>query len=190
MNSANAIRAGFLPITGCCVALAIALRAWTATEAGRLRWHAALLRVPFIGAIRRASATARATFTLATLLETGVPLRAAIPFAAKASGDASLSSRIIAAGGRVESGQPIAQAMRDTEALTPLAVRLVQAGEESGHLAPMLRHAAKLEQERSDRITRTAVKLLEPALILMFAGIVALVAAALLQAVYSVRPAP
>jgi type II secretory pathway component PulF len=52
----------------------------------------------------------------------------------------------------------------------------------------MMAHSAKLEQEHADRTTRTAVRLLEPLLIMTFAAIVALVSASLLQAVYSVRP--
>jgi general secretion pathway protein F len=67
-------------------------------------------------------------------------------------------------------------------------VRLVYAGEESGRLSGMLAHASKLESERATEAVKSAVRLLEPGLILAFGGIVAFVAAALLQAVYSVRP--
>jgi general secretion pathway protein F len=67
-------------------------------------------------------------------------------------------------------------------------VRLVGAGEETGRLAELLEHAARIERERAQDITRAAVRLLEPGLILVFGALVALVAAALLQAVYSVRP--
>ena len=52
----------------------------------------------------------------------------------------------------------------------------------------MLSHAARLENERATERVRAAVRLLEPMLILAFGGLVALVAAALLQAIYSVRP--
>lgn len=188
MRAALLTREAFLPAFVVLLLLGVGVRAWVGTERGRRSWHGALLRTPLIGTIRRASATARSAFTLATLLETGVPIRSAIPFAARASGDAEVAARIIAAGSRVESGHSIGQALRETDAFTPLAVRLTQAGEQSGHLASMLKHAAKLEQERSERIMRAMVRLLEPALILVFAGVVALVAAALLQAVYAVRP--
>jgi general secretion pathway protein F len=67
-------------------------------------------------------------------------------------------------------------------------VRLVRAGEETGRLAELLDHAARIEAERAQEQTRAIVRLLEPGIILAFGGIVALVAAALLQAVYSVRP--
>jgi type II secretory pathway component PulF len=67
-------------------------------------------------------------------------------------------------------------------------VRLVRAGEESGRLAAMLAHAARLEREYAVGRTKALVRLLEPSLILIFGGIVAFVAAALLQALYSIRP--
>jgi type II secretory pathway component PulF len=52
----------------------------------------------------------------------------------------------------------------------------------------MLVHAGQLERDRVLRRVRSAVRLLEPAMIVAFGGVVALVAAALLQALYSVRP--
>jgi type II secretory pathway component PulF len=81
------------------------------------------------------------------------------------------------------------RALELTNASTPTVVRLARAGEQSGRLATMLGHAARIEQQRADRIVRTAVRMLEPALLLAFASVVALIAAALLQAIYGVRPA-
>jgi len=66
---------------------------------------------------------------------------------------------------------------------------LVRAGDEAGRLPAMLAQAAQLERDRATDGVRRLVRLLEPTLILLFAGVVALVAAALMQAVYSVRPA-
>jgi len=57
-------------------------------------------------------------------------------------------------------------------------------------VAAMLERAARIEAERADRLTRGAVRVIEPTLIVTFGGVIALVAAALLQAMYSVRVAP
>ena len=64
----------------------------------------------------------------------------------------------------------------------------MRAGEESGRLAPMLTHAARIEQKAADEIVRAGIRMLEPMLLLTFACVVALIAAALLQAIYSIRP--
>lgn len=190
MQGAEMLRASAVPAAVTTAVSIVAIQAWGRTKTGRRRLDALLLHVPFIGAVRRANATARVSVTLATLLDTGVSLRHAIGLAADAGGDASIGAAVRAAGRRMESGQSVASAFRDSAALTPLVLRMMQAGEESGRLSSMLRHGARLEHERGERLTRTAVRLLEPALILVFGGLVALVAAALLQAVYAVRPAP
>jgi general secretion pathway protein F len=181
-------RAAFVPSIVVAIAGAVALRAWAVTEKGRLRLHEILLRVPLIGTVRFASATASSTASLGALLESGVPARAALAVAGRAAGDAEIERRFGCASARIASGHSIALSFREFNAVTTTAVRLIRAGEESGQLAGMLAHAAQLEQDRAERITKTAVRFLEPMLILTFAGMVGLVAAALLQAVYSVRP--
>jgi type II secretory pathway component PulF len=160
---------------------------WTKTERGRTTWHAFLFRVPFIGGVRRSASTARATAALASLLESGVPLASALPYAGRASGDAAAEKTISLARERIVHGERPSVALRSAGSLTPTAVRLVGAGEESGCLARMLDHAAMIEASRTEQSVRAAVRLLEPLLILLFGGAIALVAAALLQAVYSLR---
>ncbi|HEX9485260.1 MAG TPA: type II secretion system F family protein [Gemmatimonadaceae bacterium] len=188
MHASTVLRAAFLPALVVC-AVAIALHnAWISRPTGRMQWHSFLLRMPGLGSVRRSAATARVTSSLATLLDSGVPVRRAIVLSARAAGDAAIAHRLSAAGERIAAGQGIAISFGETDALTPLALRLIRAGEESGRISSMMAHAAKLEQEHADRTMRTAVRLLEPLLIVSFAAIVALVAASLLQAVYSVRP--
>ncbi|MGH7622423.1 MAG: type II secretion system F family protein, partial [Gemmatimonadaceae bacterium] len=89
----------------------------------------------------------------------------------------------------VSAGDSLSRAFEIHDATTPTVVRLARAGEETGRLSAMLDHAARIEQQRADRVVRTAVRMLEPMLLLTFASVVALIAAALLQAIYSVRPA-
>jgi len=163
-------------------------RSWTFADAGRAQWHGMLLHVPIIGTVRRGAASARMAHSLAALLDSGVPIASAMRHAAHASGDAELEARLLGARTRIIGGQPLSQALEASRAATTTTIRLARAGEESGRLASMLGHAARIEQKRVDTIVRTAVRMLEPVLLLTFASIVALVAAALLQAIYSVRP--
>ncbi|MDQ3427915.1 MAG: hypothetical protein M3477_08820, partial [Gemmatimonadota bacterium] len=55
-------------------------------------------------------------------------------------------------------------------------------------LAAMTTRAGDLAAQEAERGLRTLVGLLEPGLVVFFGGLVAFVAAALLQAVYSIRP--
>ncbi|MDB4949027.1 MAG: gspF [Gemmatimonadetes bacterium] len=188
LRLSDAVQAGWMPALATLAVLLVAWRAWTGTVGGRVAWHAFLLGVPGVGGVRRSSATARFCAALAALLESGVPIAGALTHASRAAGDAALSARIVAAREAVLGGQGLARALEDQDAATPTALRLMRAGEETGSLAPMLDRASRMEADRADQLVRTAVRLLEPALIVAFGGIVALIAGALLQAVYSVRP--
>ena len=188
LGAADFGRAAFVPaIFTLFVAVAL-WKVWTGTEEGRARWHAFLLGVPLVGAIRRAGAVGRFCAALGALLESGVPIAPALSHATRATGDAALTGRILAAREQVVAGHAIATSLEAQDASTPTAVRLIRTGEETGRLAPMLAHASRIESARAEQTVKSLVRILEPAMILVFGGVVALVAAALLQAVYSVRP--
>ena len=188
LHTAALVRAAALPAFCAAIAFGLAWKFWTNTPAGRLTWHTHLRRLPIIGAIRRSAATARTAAAMASLLDSGVPVAPALTHASRAAGDAAVEHAVLDARARITHGERPSHAIEQTDALTPTAVRLLRAGEESGRLAQMFAHVATIEQERAEQTVRSAVRLLEPSLILIFGGVVAFVAAALLQAVYAVRP--
>lgn len=188
LTTASVLRAGTVPGSIGAVLVFLGWRTWTATADGRQRWHTWLLDAPIVGGVRHAAGTAQATAALASLLDSGVPLPQALTHSARATGDAALEHRLLTARAHVLTGQRLGTALAETHALTPTAIRLVRAGEDTGRLVAMLRHASTLEAERAQQLVRRAVRLLEPTLILVFGGLIAFVATALLQAVYSVRP--
>ena len=188
LGAANAVRAGWLPALVVLIAAFVLGHAWTSTEAGRERWHAFLLALPAVGPARRAGAVGRFAAALGALLESGVPIAPALASAVRATGDAAIARRVGDAREAVLGGAGLAVSLESAGAATPTAVRLIRAGEESGRLVPMLAQVARIESARAEAHVRAAVRVLEPSLIEVFGGMVALVAAALLQAVYSVRP--
>ena len=188
LQASAVARVAGLPAAFATLIILVAWRSWVSTGNGAVRWANLLLGIPVIGTIRRSQATARVCAALSALLESGVALSSALTHAARAAGDAAIQDRVLAARTSVIAGVRPSAAFLTEDALTPIAARLVRAGEETGALVPMLAHAARLENERATDRVRSAVRLLEPTLILAFGGLVALVAAALLQAIYSVRP--
>lgn len=188
LQASAVARVAALPAGVATLIILVSWRSCVSRGGGAIRWANLLLAVPVIGTIRRSAATARVCAALSALLESGVALSSALTHAARAAGDAAIQDRVLAARTSVIAGARPSAAFLTEDALTPMAARLVRAGEETGALVPMLAHAARLENERATDRVRSAVRLLEPTLILAFGGLVALVAAALLQAIYSVRP--
>lgn len=156
---------------------------------GRRRVDRLLLQLPFVGALRHAGATARLASATASMLQTGVVLRTALRIAAEGLGDAEIEARVAIARAKCDAGATLAQGLAAARAVTPTAHRLIGAGEEGAEMPRMLLFVARLESARAERLTRTALRLAEPLMILAFAGVVSVVAIALLQALYAIRPA-
>lgn len=155
---------------------------------GRQWLHEVLLKIPGIATVRLALATTRVARALGGMLAAGMPLLPALDAARDAAGDVAVATRIARARERVAAGAPLSASLEREGALSPTALQLLAVGESSGRLGEMATKAGDLAAQEADRGLRGVVTLLEPALIVAFGGLVAFVAAALLQAVYSVRP--
>jgi general secretion pathway protein F len=156
--------------------------------ASRRRIEEALLAAPLVGRVRLALATSRIARALGGMLAAGMPLLAALDAAGEAAGDLAVAERLGLARERVTQGAPLSASLEREGALAPAALQLVQVGESSGRLAEMARRAGDLAAQEAERGLKALVTLVEPALIVGFGGLVAFVAAALLQAVYTIRP--
>jgi len=161
---------------------------WVRRPSGRKRVEAMLLKLPFIGSVRHALATARVLRALGNMLGAGMPLLPALDAAREAAGDFAIAERVMRCRERVVQGATLVGALEREEALTASALQLVRVGESSGRVAEMALGAGNLAAQEAERGLRILVTVLEPALIVTFGGIVAFTAAALLQAVYSLRP--
>lgn len=178
----------WLPTAALGLGGALAWKLWVRDAAGRLAWDALLRRLPGLGGPRIALASARAAAAMGALLESGVTLPKALAHGADGCGDQAAAAAILEAREAIVGGDSPSRALARSGALTPVASRLARVGEETGRLGPMLVEAARLDQAHAERLIRGAVRLIEPAFILLFGGLVGLVAAALLQALYGVRP--
>lgn len=156
--------------------------------AGRHRLAAWLLVMPAVGPLRRMYSSARLADALALTLAAGVPIRQALILSSEATGDPEISHRAKATNEALKSGVRLSDAMAQTALTTELVIRLVRSGELTGSLSGALQQAARLESGRADRRVRALVQGVEPTLILIFAILVGVVAVAMLQAIYALRP--
>lgn len=157
------------------------------TESGKLKAHTALLRIPLVGPIRRRMATARICGIMGSMLASGSPMHRALAAGRLVAGDRAIERRLEEACKRVEEGQKLSSALEVTSSADPVAIQMARIGETSGRLGQMLERAGELARKDGEHQLARLVTLLEPALILVFGGVVALVAAAMLQAVYGLR---
>lgn len=161
---------------------------WRRRPLGALAWEQFLLDLPLIGRIRLALATSRVGRAVGGMLRSGLPLLKALEYGREAAGNVAIAQRLDRVREEVSAGAALTPALEQAGAMSPSALQLVGVGEAGGQLAPMMSRAGTLAGQEAERGLKTLVGLLEPALIVAFGGLVAFVAAALLQAVYAIRP--
>jgi general secretion pathway protein F len=154
------------------------------------RWRdARVLRLPMLGPIARAAAAARVARVLATLLGAGVPLTEALGQAAASAGNAAVAAALERGASRVATGQRLAAALAEEEALPKLAITLVGVGEEGGRLREMLGEVAVIHEEEMDRTVERLLALLVPGVTLLLGGLVGGIVLATLDAILGANSA-
>ena len=155
------------------------------SAANHLRWDAFKLSLPVFGGFASTRAAAAYTGVLALALRSGVSILPSMRLARGVVENSHINARLAEAESRVLGGDGVAHALEGT--LTPLTVRLLEAGEVGGDLADMANRASESADAAMQRTAVTLVALVEPALILLFGAIVGFVALALLQAIYGIN---
>ena len=165
--------------------LAFWVRSALARAEVRRRWHAARLRWLWIGDLELKYVTAQFARTLGLLLRSGVALLPALRIARSAAANLSVQEGIDRASSAVAEGSPLASGLAGV--LPPLALQMLAVGEESGRMEELCDSVANTYDAEVRRALRTAVAMIEPALILLFGALVGFVALAMLQAIYGIN---
>ncbi|MEO6055417.1 MAG: type II secretion system F family protein [Gemmatimonadales bacterium] len=151
----------------------------------RRRLHLARLGWPWVGDLELKYATAQSMRTLGMLLRSGLPILPALRIARTTVPNLGLREVMERAAAAVGEGGRLAPSL--AEALPPLAVQMLAVGEESGRLDELCLRIAETYDAEVRRAVRTVVALIEPAMIVLFGGLVGFVALAMLQAIYSIN---
>jgi general secretion pathway protein F len=167
---------------GLMVALALArFLNYIATPAGKIRKDSFLLRVPIFGQLLRMLAVVRFSRTLATLLQSGVPLLKAMDIVKNVLDNAKLESVVQEAAGSIREGQSIAEPLRRSGDFPPIVTHMIAVGEKSGQLEQMLENVARAYDAQVETRVQALTSLLEPLMIVIMGGAVGFIAFAILM---------
>lgn len=157
------------------------------TEAGRRFWDSVRLKAPVWGQVNLKIAIARFARTLATLLESGVPLLAAMEIVRNVVNNISIGEMIGRAAKDVEEGQSLASPLAASGLFPPMVTEMIAVGEQSGSLEKMLnRIAVSYETEvQSDIMVMTS--LLEPLMILVMGLLVGFIVFSILLPIFEMN---
>jgi type IV pilus assembly protein PilC len=150
------LRSYFLIIVAAIAVGVVVILLWTRSEQGALAIDRLKPRVPFLGDIWVKAEIAQFVRTLATLLAGGTPLVAALQTSSAAIGSRLISTNVARAAERVREGQSLHVSLTEARLIPELALEMIEVGEASGALAPMLTSVAEFyEEEVNTRLQRT-----------------------------------
>jgi general secretion pathway protein F len=163
------------------------LSIWSRSAQGRYRLHEILLKLPVVGAIAIQIEIAKWARILGTLLHNGVTLTVALELSRDATADVVLSRMLLGVSAAVRAGRGLAASIQVSGLFPTGAIRLIQVGEESGHLENMLMKLAEIYETESERAIQRCLSMLTPVLTLVLGGIVAFIISSILLALLSVN---
>ena len=153
---------------------------WLRVPANRLRLDRMFVeRRPFRRFSRQHNA-ARFAGSLATLVESAVPLVDALHAAAAVTPNRWVREKAMSVAMRVREGLSLRAAMTEAAVFPSMLTAIVASGESSGKLAPALGRASSELERELDALVATLVGLVEPLVLLLMGGLVLMMVLAIL----------
>lgn len=157
------------------------------TENGRRMWDNARLKIPLFGQINRKIAIARFCRTLATLLQSGVPLLAAMEIVRNIVNNVIIGDAIHQAAKDLEEGKGLSGPLTKSGLFPPLVTEMIAVGEQSGSLEVMLNRIAAAYENESQSNIMVMTSLLEPVMILVMGLVVGFIVVSILLPIFEMN---
>lgn len=157
------------------------------TEPGRNVVDYLKLNVPIVGPLFRKLYVTRATRTMGTMLDAGVPILDMIPIARAVTANRYYEAFWEKVDSRLRTGSQLSDPFFQGGELMPRSVaQMIYAGEKAGRLGEVLHKVAEFTEEEFDEQVKNATKFIEPAMVVAMGVIIGFVAIALLLPIFQV----
>jgi len=172
------------------IAVIYGVKRFYESEDGRLKWDRKMLELPLLGNVLRKVEVARFARTLGMLLRGGAPLLQSMAIVREIIANQSIAKMIEPIRSGIKRGEGIAQPMRQSGVFPPLAMHLVEVGEESGRLDDMLMQVADTYDVEVRNGIKNLVSFFEPAIILIMGLVIGTIVISMLLAIFSINEVP
>lgn len=149
-----------------------AFRRWKNSPSGARKLDEIVLRLPYIKYFAKTSAVVQFSYTLGMLIEGGVNLAEALDIVVKIIDNRVLADALNEARDKIIKQGRIAQYLKQTNMFPPIAIHLINTGEQSGQLDTMLLTVAKSYEEDLAELADSLTAKLGPLLLIVMAVIV------------------
>ncbi len=151
--------------------LSMALARWHKTEKGALILDRMILKMPLFGDLIRKVAISRFCRTLATLIQSGVPILESLNIVGKSSGNKVIEVVVEEVKNTVREGESITGPLVRSGVFPSMVTRMISIGEKSGQMEKMLTKISEFYEDQVDAAVAGLTSIIEP-LIMGVLGIV------------------
>lgn len=173
------------------VAIVLAVMAaahwYIGTPAGRRRWDGLKLSAPGFRDLSIKTASARFSRTLASLLQSGVPLITSLQIVKNIVDNVLLADLINDACDELEKGSSLSQFFKGNEWFPPMLVQMMAVGEQSGALDKMLAKAADSYERELESKILALTSMIEPVMILTMGVAVSFIVVSILLPIFEMN---
>jgi len=166
------------------LAIIFAWRMLVRTASGRLMLDSFKLKTPIFGRIIRKVVIAKFLRTLGVLVESGLPVMDSLELAGGSSGSEVVYQASGKIGNMVSHGSSLSKSFASTGVFPEIVVQMVSTGEETGTLGEMLANLSDYYDEQVGTSVEGLSSILEPLLIVLIGGVIALMLVAMFLPVF------
>ncbi len=143
-----------------------------ATDKGKFRIDAMMLKAPVIGPLTRRIAVAKFTRTLSTMLQSGVPILDALQVVGKTAGNKVIEMAVYRTADAIAEGRAIAEPLEESGVFPTMVVQMINVGESVGALDTMLEKIADFYDEEVDQAVENLTAMIEPFMMVFLGGMI------------------
>lgn len=154
---------------------------WRSTESGGYAYDTIKLKLPIIGFFSRMGAIVQFSRTLGMLVESGVNLSEALDIVVNIIDNRILADALNKAREKIIKQGRIADFLKQTGIFPPIAIYLINTGEQSGQLDTMLLTVAQNYEAELTEYSDNLSSLLEPIMIIVMGVVVGFVVLSVIQ---------
>ena len=165
------LRSSFLFAIFILVGLFIFFVNYKKTKSGSLQIDRITLKLPIFGPLIQKVAISRFSRTLATLIQSGVPILTSLEIVGKSSGNRVIEIVSNDACDHIRDGESISEPLSKSDVFPKMVIRMISVGEKTGKMEAMLTKIAEFYDDQVDAAVSGLTSMIEP-LIIGFLGIV------------------
>jgi general secretion pathway protein F len=153
----------------------IFFKRWVASPSGKSTWDSLVLKMPVVSSLVTMINVTRFCSTLATLLQSGVPILASMRIVSNLISNVHMKKAVEESRTSISEGASLTGPLIKSELFPPMVTHMIKLGEKSGELEPMLKIVAENYEDQVNTKLSGLTSVLEPIMMICMGMVVAFI---------------